>query len=311
MKARPPSPAAEDAASRRDGSALDWAVRAGVADGVLRELAQRAQRRARRRRRTAAGAAAALIVASAVALWWRPAQNGVHGREAEFANLNVASATVSLPERRELPDGSTIELRDGAEVRVAFTDELRRVELLRGEAHFEVAKNPARPFVVTAGGYEVRAVGTAFVVQVAPEAIEVLVTEGRVAVEQPRGDAPEAMQSLALLGAGRRVVIDTTVSLGEPGLPVLAVDATEAAQRLAWRVPRLEFSGTPLGEAVPMFNRHSTVQLRLGDAAIARVQLSGIIRADNPEPLFRLLRDNYGIVAETGADGVVVLRRQL
>src|SRR6185312_8533669 len=97
------------------------------------------------------------------------------------------SIVISQPERKTLVDGSVVELRDTAEIAVDYAGPLRRVTLRRGEALFQVAKNPARPFVVKAGGLEVRAVGTAFSVQIDGAAVDVLVTEGRVSVNQAGG----------------------------------------------------------------------------------------------------------------------------
>src|SRR6188768_3559729 len=81
-----------------------------------------------------------------------------------------------------LPDGSVLKLNTDSAVEVRFTATERRVELVRGEVFFTVAKNPRRPFVVHAGQVAVRAVGTAFDVRMRPQAIEVLVSEGKVQV---------------------------------------------------------------------------------------------------------------------------------
>ncbi|MGH7956064.1 MAG: iron-containing alcohol dehydrogenase, partial [Opitutaceae bacterium] len=77
--------------------------------------------------------------------------------------------------------GSVVELNVDADILVDFSPVRRAVRLVRGEAHFTVATDAARPFVVSAGGVEVRAVGTGFAVHFAPQEIAVLVTEGQVA----------------------------------------------------------------------------------------------------------------------------------
>ena len=74
--------------------------------------------------------------------------------------MPVIAAAVGY-ESRALDDGTVVELNGGAEIEVQFTAAERRLRLVRGEAHFQVAKNPLRPFVVEAGGVAVRAVGTA------------------------------------------------------------------------------------------------------------------------------------------------------
>jgi transmembrane sensor len=244
--------------------------------------------------------------------------------EAEPMTTPIASIVVNAPSRQELTDGSIVELRAGAELRVAFTDEVRRVILEHGEAHFDVAKNPARPFVVQAGGIEVRAVGTAFAVEVGEKEVAVVVTEGRVALDSPvdRGVVvprvasepnfalPPAARPLAFVDAGGRAVIGTKDSGRDPSAHVEAVTTAEISARLAWRETTLELSGTPLSEAIPMFNRHGRVRLVLEDARLGRIRLSGVLRTNNVDTLLRLLEEEHGIVARRGRGDEIVLAKR-
>src|SRR5579863_7096281 len=85
-----------------------------------------------------------------------------------------------------LKDGSVVTLNTASEIQVDYSAMLRAVELIRGEALFDVAKNKARPFVVSAGDTDVRAVGTSFTVRRLDAApVEVLVREGVVEVFKP------------------------------------------------------------------------------------------------------------------------------
>ena len=79
------------------------------------------------------------------------------------------------PNIQTLPDGSTVELNSSAEIVLDFTPTMRGVRLVRGEALFMVRKDAGRPFVVTANGVTVRAVGTAFAVRHGDARIAVLV----------------------------------------------------------------------------------------------------------------------------------------
>jgi transmembrane sensor len=88
---------------------------------------------------------------------------------------------------------------------------------------------------------------------------------------------------------------------------VLSVPAAELAERLAWRVPRLEFSQTPLAEALELFNRHSRVRLVLGDADLGNLHLSGIVRADNTAALLQLLKSDFGLRSEPRGENEIVL----
>lgn len=124
-------------------------------------------------------------------------------------------------------------------------------------------------------------------------------------------DAVPRATPLALVGAGERVEIDHagTSPSAVVARPVQPIDEAELAERLSWRVPRLEFSGTALEQAVAMFNRHSRVQIVLDDAALGRLQVSGIVRADQADALVKLLVANYEVVAEPRGDDGILLRR--
>ena len=295
----------EDGAPRTDAgrSALDWAVSHDAADAVYAEVDHQLRRRKHRRTALAAGCGVALLAVGLV--WQVPSPSPIPVPAAH------ANAVVTMPATRLLPDGSTVELKEGAQITFDYSGELRRVTLQKGEAHFAVAKNQERPFVVEAASVEVRAVGTAFSVQLGHQAIEVLVTEGRVAIEQGEQTAPgsalPAPSSVTFVDAGNRCVVEIAPETATPP-QVVGMSASEQNERLAWRVPRLEFSGTPLAQAIPMFNEHAKVKLVLGDASLGSLELSGVLRADNTDSLLRLLEVEFGIRAEQRGDEVVLRR---
>lgn len=253
-------------------------------------------------------AAAASIVLAAVT-WWPGT------REAPGARSSVAVLRVN--EQQTLPDGSVVELKDGSRLEIAFGDEERRV-MLSGEAHFHVAKNPV-PFVVRAGSVSVRAVGTAFNVRTTADAIDVLVTEGRVALtttDLPRSTFPTEFQDdLAdppvsggetLLVAGQQAVVPT----GAPGESrIRSMTFEEIDQALSWKVPRLQFVETPLSIAIEEFNRRNRTRLVLGDKALATIPIGGTFRVDNVEGFVRLLEITLDIRADRRGDHEMVLTR--
>jgi len=276
--------------------ALSWAVSSGAAGEVVRHVEARRRRRVRRRIAGVAGIACLGLVGA----WLFPQAAATLA----VPPIAAVSTVVVAPETRTLADGSIVELRPGAAIRVEYGPSSRRVVLLAGEVHFQVTKDAARPFVVVASGVEVRAVGTAFSVDLGKRAVDVLVTEGRVAVTSPPA-AEEAAPAVAMVDAGQ----GTTVSLEVAGAAaVRSVPSRERRERLNWRVPLLEFSGTPLAEAIPMFNRHGRRHLVL-DPTLGRLQLSGTLRADDTDSLFILLRNEFGIIAAPGSAGHTELRR--
>ncbi len=210
--------------------------------------------------------------------------------------------------RQTLEDGTVVELNGDAEISVQYTAEKRAVRLLRGEALFTVAKNPARPFIVSTGLADVQAVGTAFVVKLGAQNVDVLVTEGRVAVDRAE-NAPAAPREFStLVSAGSVFVMSRSAAPGEKLGRLESLAPAEVARRTTWRAPRLELSATPLRDAVTALNRENAVHLRVDDPALAGLRLSGVFRADDAEAFARNLQ-SYGVQAERRG-GEIILRRR-
>jgi transmembrane sensor len=265
----------------------------------------------------AAAAAAVLLVAGAWSLG-RPklAQQAWRSPSLETPFAETVTTAVGAMQKLTLPDGSVVRLNTDSRVEVDFVPEARWVRLVRGEAHFTVAKNPLRPFLVEAGGVALRAVGTAFNVRIQPEAVEVLVTEGKVRViaAAPAGDAvaPPAVAAsrpeIPLLTAGERVVIPAAAVPGDGrgAVPVAKMAPADVERALAWQERRLEFVAAPLAEIVAEFNRYNRFQLSVVDPALAARRFGGSFRADEPETFVRLLESRFGLRA-VRQGGVTVL----
>lgn len=216
-----------------------------------------------------------------------------------------------------LPDGSVIELNTSSAVNVAYNRRDRRVTLLRGEAHFNVARDSARPFIVSVNNVAVRAVGTAFNIRMRTENIDVLVTEGRVRLDDTHHGGsllPPATteKEQPVLAAGHRALIRTNTSeqngSATPAI-VTAVAEKDISRELAWQQERLEFGPTPLGMIVAEFNRYNRHQLVLADAELNSLSVGGSFEAKGHETLVRLLESTFGISAER-RDHETILRRR-
>jgi len=227
---------------------------------------------------------------------WRPWAKPA----ADWTVLTTASAI----QHRVLADGSEVELNRGAAIEVEFTPAERRVQLVRGEAHFAVTKNPLRPFIVRANGVDVRAVGTAFDVRLDPESVEVLVTEGHVQVELPTASVP-------VLAAGQRTVVSFAPNAPSPR--VLDVSPEEMAQRLAWQPQLLDYSSTALAKVVAEFNRRTGanqgVRLIIADPELDGLPIVASIRSDNIEGFVRMLELTAGVQAERRGEHEIVLHK--
>ncbi len=236
--------------------------------------------------------------------------------------LSVATyhfGTLSAPQplgpgTRALADGTVVELNGAAVIVSDFTSTERRVRLERGEAHFTVTKDAARPFTVTAAGVAVRAVGTAFNVRLADAAVEVLVTEGQVRLQPPSAPAPlenSPASPLAspepMLAARQRAVVAITPSATPPEIATLTPG--EIARVLAWQHRLLNFTATPLGDIVAAYNRRNATQLVLADPGLAALRVSASLRSDNVHGFVRLLETGFGVRAELRGDSEILLSR--
>ena len=266
----------------------------------------------------------AFAMAAAVVLaafgWWRWAR--------PQPSAQVYATSTGGYERVVLADGSVVELNANTEVRVDLAPAERRIALVSGEAHFTVAHDTSRPFIVSANGIAVRAVGTAFNVRVAASAVEVLVTEGKVSVSEVERVDPNALAARAdpkptrggqrvpppgtLLAANERALISlapaksASPTLLAPVVEPIAPDALRAA--LSWQERKLVFSETPLRDVVAQFNRRNRLQLVIGDPSIAERPVGGTFAADNVEGFIRLLEGGDAIKVEHQGDTIVILR---
>lgn len=182
------------------------------------------------------------------------------------------STAVGEIRRIPLADGSTATVNTASRITVAMQPERREIQVSDGEAWFEVAHDPKRPFVVEAGNVRVRAIGTAFSVRRHADGVDVLVTEG--VVEIWRVGEP---QRPVRIQRGQRsfVAADAT-----------AVDAVSAApeieRALAWRSGELALNGEPLSYAVDELNRYNRQKIVIVDPMIGRTPIVGYFRTGDP-----------------------------
>ncbi|WP_414661737.1 FecR family protein [Horticoccus sp. 23ND18S-11] len=257
---------------------------------------------------------AAAVVALGVGSWalW-PRSDGTRAWWGSAgASFAEQAATESGGLRRlDLPDGSTLTLNASSAVDVQFSRSERRVRLLRGEAHFTVAPNSARPFVVEANGVAVKAVGTAFNVRLQSASVDVLVTEGKVRVDRAlQGDsllvapvtaaAPDFAppESDRVLRQGERVEIPLSLTKAPAAAPVATVSAGEIEAALAWQKRWLDYTDAPLSEIVADFNRFNQHRLVIADATLASRRFGGTFPAGDHASLVQLLEKTFGVVVE-------------
>lgn len=289
-----------DAAFRRY-EALFAAFERARTTGVMRQVAAGLVRRSRQRR------VRRLVMAGAAALVVMFFAGGGLDRSATRVRL-APHAVPSVATVRRLPDGSVVELGRGARLSVHFGTHFRRVALDAGQALFHVVHDAAHPFIVRAGGVDVRDVGTAFAVRLDPDKVEILVTEGKVALDDARGRPLMRLSSpgrSAALTAGEKAVV---ARFAPRTAAVAMVTPVEMTRLLAWRNARMVYDGTPLALAVAALNEHNSIQITLADPSLQALRISGAFPADDPRTFARLAAETFGLRYQEETNGNIVLR---
>jgi transmembrane sensor len=215
-------------------------------------------------------------------LGWKSFETGVGGRE-----------------KMQLADGSTVDLNTNTELNVRISGSRRDIMLARGEALFHVAHDSNRPFYVTAGGTVVRAVGTEFSVRIRdPQHVDVLVSEGRVAVGAPGTEAN--FENPALLATAPKVSAGETASVQRRSVAVRRVPPNDISRKLAWTAGHLAFQGETLDDAVQEFNRYNQRQITIADPSIVHVQVGGIFLTTDPDSFIAALQHSFGFQVRAG-----------
>jgi transmembrane sensor len=200
-----------------------------------------------------------------------------------------------------MSDGSKVTLNTDSEIRVVLSETERLIELEHGEAFFEVAKDPHRPFVVRAGEKRVVAVGTRFSVRRDGEIVRVVVVDGKVRVENIQPERKGVVPPATLLTAG------AIARASDTQLDVQARTPSEAEEHLSWRAGMLMFRNRTLAEAAEELNRYNIRKLVIRDAAVARLRIEGNFRATNVSDFVELLEKGYPVrVDSTRADEVII-----
>jgi transmembrane sensor len=237
--------------------------------------------------------------------------------------VGTAITEIGALRQLPLPDGSIVHLNTDTAVDIHFSSTERLVRLTRGEAFFAVARHPTRPFRVEAGAISVRAVGTAFNVRWRADAVEVLVTEGKVSVNPAESSPTETatnpsavLSSITfdprVLTAGEKAIVSAAVDdrkAAEP-LMIAKLDPLRIESALAWQARRLEFSETPLSEVVAEFNRYNRQRVVIADPALGAVSFGGAFRSDGYESLVEVLEQSFNVVAERREEETILRLRR-
>jgi transmembrane sensor len=254
-------------------------------------------------------AASLLLAASAAIQWYWHEIRGVY--------------TTGIGEQHliTLGDGSVIELNAQSRIRIRYHSREREVDLLRGQALFNVAHDATRPFIVYTAGTQVRAIGTQFDVYSKLAETRVSVIEGTVAVLPVTQDqsldpgksvataytrpddiaSRERATGAVLLTSGEQAVV-----VAQTAVKQLSPDIAAAT---AWSQGHIVFHGTRLKDVATEFNRYNTRRLVIRAPELLSFKVTGIFSSTDPTSLIRFLAGRPEMKVTETADEIVVSAR--
>ena len=226
-----------------------------------------------------------------------------------------------------LSDGTSVLLNTNSTLRVEYSDQRRVIYLSQGEAHFEVAHNPAVPFEVYAGKGKVRAVGTAFSVYLRSDDVEVVVTDGTVEI-LPKQSLPQqqAVDPPAAVAKGAPSSVGKPLQLADQQQPVSQVTAGnvatydrhtaehimqsalgEADKKLSWHQGMLVFRSEPLENVIAEVNRYTPLKIIIPEQTVRHIKVGGFFKINDINSVFDALEKGFDIHANYISDELVYL----
>lgn len=195
-----------------------------------------------------------------------------------------------------LADGSQIELNTDSAIRVSMGAAARAVELVRGEAYFQIKHDSSRPFVVTAGTQRVVDLGTKFLVRMLPDAVNVSLVEGSARLES------DGSQRSTVLSPGD-VAVATAYST-----KVTRKSARALSESLAWQHGNIVFHNESLADAVAELNRYGGPQVVVDDKNAEKLAINGTFLTNNAEEFAGITHELFGLRVEH-RNGNIILSR--
>ncbi|TWX51665.1 FecR family protein [Colwellia hornerae] len=214
-----------------------------------------------------------------------------------------------------LPDGSHVRLNTNSLLTISFSEGHRQLNLIKGEALFDVAKDKLRPFSVTSGQQSFTALGTIFNVQKSDNNhLELIVTEGRVLIADSNESLPVLAEKIAntvhypeknnIIVAGEKSTIINQIQL-----PKNKMSPQSLSQELAWQKGIIIFDGEPLATALDEISRYTDVKFIIRDKALAQIKVSGYFKSDDVAALLDSISYNFDLKYTNKNHNTVVITK--
>jgi transmembrane sensor len=214
-----------------------------------------------------------------------------------------------------LPDGSNVELNTDSLLTISFSEGHRQLNLIKGEASFEVAKDKSRPFSVTSGQQSFTALGTIFNVQKSDNnQLELIVTEGRVLISDSNETLPALTEKIvstvqfpqknSIIVAGEKSTIINKIQS-----PTNKISSLTLSHELSWKKGILIFDGESLATALDEISRYTDVKFTIKDKALAQMKVSGYFKSDDVGTLLDSISYNFDLKYTKTSHNTVVITK--
>jgi len=215
--------------------------------------------------------------------------------------LQEFSTKISEQKKFSLPDGSLVQLNTNSLLTISFSENRRQLNLVKGEASFNVAKDKSRPFTVTSGQQSFTALGTIFNVQKNDNNhLELIVTEGRVLIadsNEPLGSLIEKISNTVQYPNSNNIIIanEKSTIINKIQLPTSKLTSQTLFQELAWKKDMLIFEGESLSSALDEISRYTDLRFTIEDQKLANKKVSGVFMAGDIEALLDSISNNFDL----------------
>jgi len=235
-----------------------------------------------------AHAALAVLIVAVLATWI-----GVPSVDRVEPSVQIYATRVGELRTIVLNDQSTVRLNTNSLVEVDYRPNERRIRLVKGEALFDVAKDPRRRFVVHASENTVRAVGTRFSVRLLRDRFEVVVSEGVVELTRTIPGSGQPLQSAVVsrLEPRQAAYLDAESAAT---VSIETLDVGEIARHLSWTSGVLEFDGEPLEDVIAEVSRYTSLQIEINDPSLRELPVAGRFRVGDTQALFDVIEAGFG-----------------
>jgi transmembrane sensor len=206
-----------------------------------------------------------------------------------------------------LGDRSDITVNTNTQIRIRAGGFARRIDLIYGEALFDIAPNARRPTIVYTPNQRIVVLGTKFSVWSKPSGLHMAVLSGQIRVEHSRPNAPDSHSKTADINPLQVVTINAgeAADVADGSITLRRESVAEIERSWAWQSGMIQLFHATLPQAIAEFNRYNTRQMAIGDPSLEQITIGGSFQSNNVEGFLRLL-EQWGVHSEVH-NGEIVL----